>query len=81
MSNTQISPPDQAFSNFILNLVRPAAVRAKLDASELASVGLALSHGWISAEGAVAWLSELGLDAAVLGDELPVIDTDTGAAA
>ena len=80
MSNTEISPPNQAFSNFIVGLVRSAALQAKLDASELASVGLALSHGWISPEGAVAWLSELGLAEAVLGDELPVI-TDTGAAA
>jgi hypothetical protein len=64
------SPEDQAlFAVFLQNAIRSAVLRAKLDANELTSIGLALSNGWITADAAVEWIVDSGLVDRLLTDE------------
>jgi hypothetical protein len=67
--NTETAPPDQAvLKDFLLTAIRSATLRAKLDVNELQSIGAALTHDWITPEGAIEWLSDLGLAPQVIPD-------------
>ena len=46
---------------FLLTCLRAASLRAKLIATELDSVGVALRHNFVSHDGAVEWLHALNL--------------------
>ena len=48
-------------SEFLLTCLRAASLRAKLIATELDSVGVALRHNFVSHDGAVEWLHALNL--------------------
>ena len=48
-------------SKFLLTCLRAASLRAKLIATELDSVGVALRHNLVSHDGAVEWLCDLDL--------------------
>jgi hypothetical protein len=48
-------------SEFLLAHLRTASLRAKLIATELDSVGVALRHNFVSHDGAVEWLHDLNL--------------------
>jgi hypothetical protein len=48
-------------SDFLLACLRAASLRAKLIATELDSVGVALRHNLVSHDGAVEWLRDLDL--------------------
>jgi hypothetical protein len=53
----------------LLASLRMAVLRAKLDANEIESVGVALKAGWITPEYAVAWLLDIGLITQVIPEE------------
>ena len=57
--NDTIQNSDQ--SEFLLICLRAASLRARLIATELDSVGVALRHNLVSHDGAVEWLSDLNL--------------------
>jgi len=57
--NDTIQNSDQ--SEFLLACLRAASLRAKLIATELDSVGVALRHNFVSHDGAVEWLRDLDL--------------------
>ena len=62
-----LTPEDQAlFGAYLTSAIRSAVLRAKLDANELTSIGLALSNGWIGPESAIKWLHEIGMVDVVL---------------
>ena len=48
-------------SEFLLTCLRAASLRAKLIATELDSVGVALRHNFVSHDGAVEWLRDIDL--------------------
>ena len=48
-------------SEFLLACLRAASLRAKLTATELDSVGVALRHNLVSHDGALEWLHDLNL--------------------
>jgi hypothetical protein len=48
-------------SEFLLTCLRTASLRAKLIATELDSVGVALRHNFVSHDGAVEWLHDIDL--------------------
>jgi hypothetical protein len=48
-------------SEFLLACLRAASLRAKLIATELDSVGVALRHNLVSHDGAVEWLHDFNL--------------------
>ena len=52
----------------LLSALRSAAIRAKLDANELQTIGIALRSHMISPEEAVAWLMDIGLVTQVIPD-------------
>jgi hypothetical protein len=58
MNNT---PTDSQNQQSLLAALRTGILRAKLDANELTSIGLALKSGMITPEGAVEWLEDTGL--------------------
>jgi hypothetical protein len=58
-ANSPVGPSDQA--EFLLACLRAASLRAKLIATELDSVGVALRHNFVSHDGAVEWLHALNL--------------------
>ena len=45
----------------LLSFIRVATIRAKLAVVDLDSIGIALKHGVISLDGAIAWLDDVGL--------------------
>jgi len=57
--NDTIQNSDQ--SEFLLACLRAASLRAKLIATELDSVGVALRHNFVSHDGAVEWLRDIDL--------------------
>ena len=57
--NDTIQNSDQ--SEFLLACLRAASLRAKLIATELDSVGVALRHNFVSHDGAIEWLRDLDL--------------------
>jgi hypothetical protein len=59
-SNSLLGDDPQA-ADLLVSLLRAATLRSKLTQVEFESVGLSLKHGLISLEGAVAWLTDLGL--------------------
>jgi hypothetical protein len=59
-SNSQLVDDAQA-ADLLVSLLRVATLRSKLAQVEFESVGLSLKHGLISLEGAVDWLTDLGL--------------------
>jgi hypothetical protein len=58
--------PDAAFpdphKDFMLAVLRCAKLRVQLLITELNEIGVALSHGMIAPEDAVAWLYYIGAD-------------------
>ena len=48
-------------SEFLLACLRAASLRARLIATELDSIGVALRHNLVSQDGAVEWLRDLDL--------------------
>ena len=48
-------------SEFLLVCLRAASLRARLIATELDSVGVALRHNFVSHDGALKWLHDLNL--------------------
>ena len=48
-------------SEFLLSCLRAASLRARLIATELDSIGVALRHNLVSHDGAVEWLCDLDL--------------------
>lgn len=48
-------------SELILSALRSATLRAKLDANEFQTIGIALRAGMISPKGAIEWLEYSGL--------------------
>ena len=58
-------------SEFLLACLRAASLRAKLTATELDSVGVALRHNLVSHDGALEWLHDLNLLEHVLYREFP----------
>jgi hypothetical protein len=71
MLNTNSSPEDQALLKvFLLSALRAATCRCDLDRNELVTIGHALHNDWITAEGAVAWLADIGLVDQVVADEV-----------
>jgi hypothetical protein len=72
------SPPESAQVRFqsdtgdaalLVNAIRCATLRARLDAVELDSVGLALTRHLITPRCAVSWLREIGLLDQVVEDK------------
>jgi hypothetical protein len=59
-SNSLLGDDPQA-ADLLVSLLRAATLRSKLAQVEFESVGLSLKHGLISLEGAVDWLTDLGL--------------------
>jgi hypothetical protein len=53
---------------FLLISLRKAVLRCDIDKNELQSIGTALNHDWITVEGAMSWLSDLGLASQVIPD-------------
>jgi hypothetical protein len=53
----------------ILSALRSAVIRAKLDANELSTIGVALSGDMIGPDDALAWLADIGLITQVTGSE------------
>jgi hypothetical protein len=45
----------------ILSAIRSAVIRAKLDANELSTIGVALSGDMIGPDDALSWLADIGL--------------------
>ena len=70
MSHSNSHPETQAVSDLLLLRIRSATLRAKLDASELMTVGIALRAGWITPGHAVKWLHDRGLVDQVIVDEV-----------
>jgi hypothetical protein len=66
--NDPVENSDQ--SEFLLTCLRVASLRAKLTATELDSIGVALRHNFVSLEGAFEWLHALNLLDHVLYREL-----------
>ena len=52
----------------LLSALRSAVIRAKLDANELQTIGIALRSHMISPGEAVAWLMDIGLVTQVIPD-------------
>ena len=52
----------------LLSALRSGALRAKLDANELQTIGIALRSHMISPEDAIAWLADIGLVTQVFPD-------------
>jgi hypothetical protein len=48
-------------SEFLLACLRAASLRAKLIATELDSIGVALRHNLVSHDGAIEWLRDIDL--------------------
>jgi len=48
-------------SEFLLACLRAASLRAKLIATELDSIGVALRHNFVSHDSAIEWLCDLNL--------------------
>jgi hypothetical protein len=67
VSDTNSHNEAQAFSAFLLGLIRAATLRCDLDSTELKSVGVALKNNWVNPEQACAWLAEVGLIKDVIG--------------
>jgi len=59
----------------LLSALRSAVLRAELDSNELKTIGIALTAGTISPEGAIEWLVDIGLVDQVIAD------VETGATA
>jgi hypothetical protein len=59
-SNRQLGDDAQA-ADLLVSLLHAATLRSKLDQVEFESLGLSLKRGLISLEGAVDWLTDLGL--------------------
>jgi hypothetical protein len=59
LRNSAVENSDQ--SEFLLACLRAASLRAKLIATELDSVGVALRHNFVSHDGAVEWLRDIDL--------------------
>ena len=59
-SNSLLGDDPQA-ADLLVSLLRAATLRSKLAQVEFESVGLSLKCGLISLEGAVEWLTDLGL--------------------
>ena len=57
--NGPVENSDQ--SEFLLTCLRAASLRAKLIATELDSIGVALRHNLLSQDGAIEWLRDLDL--------------------
>ena len=57
--NDPVENSDQL--EFLLACLRAASLRARLIATELDSVGVALRHNLVSHDGAVEWLRDLNL--------------------
>jgi hypothetical protein len=77
MVDTNSETKTQAFSTFLLGLIRAATLRCDLDSTELKSVGVALKNNWINPEQACAWLADVGLIKDVIGrspigEQIPV---------
>jgi hypothetical protein len=53
---------------FLLSAIRSAVIRAKLDANELSTIGVALSGDMIGPDDAISWLEDIGLVGQVLND-------------
>jgi hypothetical protein len=53
--------PTEDFSEILLSALRCAILRAKLDANEFHTIGLALRNHAISPDGAIDWLTDAGL--------------------
>jgi hypothetical protein len=66
MSNTNSKTEVQEVSELLFSAIKTAVLRAKLDANEIESVGIALSNGWIDPDLAIAWLHDIGLADMVL---------------
>jgi hypothetical protein len=56
-------------NEFLIASIRTAVLRAKLNANELMTVGIALKNKIITAQDAVAWLADLGLIECVIPDK------------
>jgi hypothetical protein len=54
-------PASTAGTELILSALRSATLRAKLDANEFETIGIALRAGMISPKGAIEWLEDSGL--------------------
>jgi hypothetical protein len=67
VSDTNSQSEAQAFSTFLLGLIRAATLRCDLDSTELKSAGVALKNNWINPEQACAWLAKVGLIKDVIG--------------
>jgi len=67
MTDLSNAEDEALFAVFFTNAIRSAVLRANSDSNKLTSIGLALRNGWITAEGAVVWLSEIGLVDQVVG--------------
>jgi hypothetical protein len=57
--NGPVENSDQ--SEFLLACLRAASLRARLIATELDSVGVALRHNFVSHDGTVEWLRDIDL--------------------
>jgi hypothetical protein len=60
----------QEVAKLLLSALRTAALKAKIDAAEIETIGIALKAGMIGPDDAVAWLNEIGLVDAVITDEV-----------
>jgi hypothetical protein len=70
MSNNNSDTEIQEISQLLLSAIRTAILRAKVDANEIETIGIALRNHLITPDYAVQWLADVGLVDQVLADEV-----------
>jgi hypothetical protein len=70
VSNSNSQTEIQAISELLLSALRSAALRAKIDANAIETIGIALRNGMITPEYAVVWLHDIGLVDQVIVDQV-----------
>jgi hypothetical protein len=65
------APPDD-ISEMLLSALRCATLRAKLDANEFTTIGIALRSRAITPDDAIVWLTDAGLIGQVISE--PIAD-------
>jgi hypothetical protein len=61
VSETSDDNAPDAETELLLSALRSAVIRAKLDANQFETIGIALRNRFVSPEGALAWLEDAGL--------------------
>jgi len=68
ISEARDKPAASDYSEMLLSALRCATLRARLDANEFQTIGIALRSRAITADDAMQWLSDSGLISQVIGD-------------